>query len=131
MNSSAAVNGTLNNTIPVKEVNDHSLPIPHTFLIIGNRGYGFWPKNSGWPESPGQVHNDFYHPWQEGRQYMVTPDQLAALLASINANLNDWYDVSNLFGYNCTGWADAMLANAGITGPQVFTGPAVENPWTH
>jgi RHS repeat-associated protein len=132
--SAAPTQGGPNRLIEVEERNfqPHN-QIPHTFLVIGNKGYGFYPARQGWPEWPGQVSsNDFNHPWTTGTLYMCTPAQVAALLASIAANQNDWYDLSNTFGNNCTGWADSQLANAGITnGFSTFFSGVIENPWTH
>ena len=106
--------------------------IPHTFLVTPFGTFGHYPKKEGSPLGPGTVHNDTGHPFNRSRTFKACPETVTILSRSIFAHLNDGYDVTNETATNCTAWADARLADAGLTGiGWSWLNGATENPWTH
>jgi len=117
---------------PVEEHDYNPLGIPHTFLVTPFGTFGHYPKKDGSPFGPGIVKNDHGHPSSRTRTYKACPKTVGLLRQSIYAHLNDRYDFTNLTSTNCTAWADARLADAGLTGVGWSWIPGtVENPWTH
>jgi hypothetical protein len=89
-------------------------------------------KKEGSPWGPGTVHNDTGHPSNRSRTFKACPETVTILSRSIFAHLNDGYDFTNLTATNCTAWADARLADAGLTGIGWSWLPgSVENPYDH
>jgi len=110
--------------------------IPHTFLQTPLGTFGFYPAFNEWPLAPGAVRNDVRHPRSgTGQPYRACPKTVKRLDDSITEHQGgwwgDWYAVQNPYGaYNCTGWACARLADAGLTPPSNPNIPFL-NPWSN
>lgn len=108
--------------------------IPHTFLDTPFGTFGFYPRWSEKPFSPGQVHDDSGHPRNPGgKEYRACPSTLHKLQNSISQNPGGWgapYNVTNpIFGgRNCSGWACDRLQDAGFKPPLPGWSP-INNPW--
>ena len=106
--------------------------IPHTFIETPNGTFGFYPAWRESPLAPGAVNNDANHPRTGGKSYKVCPQTLNNLLQSINQNQGGWGEPyvlpSPIIGDNCTSWACARLASAGLTPPTNPYQP-LANPW--
>ncbi|MDW8217668.1 MAG: RHS repeat-associated core domain-containing protein, partial [Acidobacteriota bacterium] len=103
---------------------------PHTYLQTPYRTVGHYPWTRGNPIDSGRLVNDSGHFGGTGQSYKVCPQTMQALEFSINQHANDNYDVTNLIGRNCTGWACERLADAGLPPPIWGWLPgSYTNPW--
>jgi hypothetical protein len=110
---------------------------PHTFIETPNMTKGFYPKAeyrffSAFVTVPGEVRNDSRHPRNGSATYTFYVD--AATLSRVEQGM-EWspglYELNNGFwnhAYNCTGWANQVLAGAGL---KAGWGGVGANPWTN
>ena len=96
---------------------------PHTFIETPNKTRGFYPEStwrtaSAVITSPGQIKDDSGHRHNDSptRTFLVD----AATLSRVEKWM-DWnpgfYELNNGFwnhAFNCTGWANRVLSNAGV-----------------
>ncbi|MFZ1376671.1 MAG: RHS repeat-associated core domain-containing protein [Geothrix sp.] len=111
--------------------------IPHTFIQTPNKTKGFYPKASwhyaaAFVATPGEVRDDSDHPRNADPTYAFWVD--ATTLSHVEQGM-EWsptvYTLNNGFwsrSYNCTGWANTVLSNAGLTAGWRGVGA---NPWTN
>lgn len=109
--------------------------IPHTFLETPNitRGYYPLPKYhyaSAFVTVPGSWKDDTGHPHDPipARAYWVDARTLERVEQEMNWNPKS-YELNNGFwshSYNCTGWANQVLTNAGLDSKWGGMGA---NPW--
>jgi len=114
----------------------HAL-IPHTFIQTPNKTRGYYPKASwhyaaAFIAAPGEVRDDSDHPRNATPTYTFWVD--AATLSRVEQGM-EWsptvYTLNNGFwsrSYNCTGWANTVLSNAGLNAGWRGVGA---NPWTN
>ena len=111
--------------------------VPHTFIQTPNLTRGFYPQGeyhflSAFVTVTGEVRNDLDHPRNPTPTQTFMVD--VATLSRVEQGMS-WspqlYELNNGFwnhAYNCTGWANTVLAGAGLKGGWGGVGA---NPWTN
>jgi len=97
--------------------------IPHTFLFVNGKGYGFAPVETGLTGA-GKVWDNTSHPYNESltRTIQITEAQYQSLMDGIDIAKVDPPFYSILGGAQCTTWAMEQLNDAGIIRSDVRVG---------